>query len=82
MAKVKVYRFTVYDITNDEQRRSRRWGTRQAIEHARGQVLEDTAIEVDESVLGREIEGMTDRNFDPHPRTEFQQQVTAGPRAI
>jgi hypothetical protein len=63
VAKVKVYRFTVYDITADEQHRSRRWGTREAIDRARGEVLEDTATEVDESVLGREIDGMTDRDL-------------------
>ena len=75
MTKVKVYQFTVYDITNDEQRRSRRWGTREAIKRVCGQVLEDTEVEVDSSVLGRDEEGMSERNFDPHPRTSVQQQV-------
>lgn len=82
MSRVKVYRFTVYDIVNDENCRSRRWGTRAAIERIRGEVLEDTETEVDSSVLGREIEDMTERHFDPHPRTGFQQQVTSGPRAV
>jgi hypothetical protein len=73
---VTVYRFTVYDITNDEQRTSRRWATREAIERVRGQVLEATATEVDPSVVGAEIAGMTERNFDPHKSTGFQRAVT------
>src|SRR6202035_4332303 len=40
-----------------------------------GEVLEDTATEVDLSVLGKEIDGMTVRDFDPHPRTGLQTQV-------
>jgi hypothetical protein len=74
VTKVKVYQFTVYDITNDVQRRSHRCATREAIKRVRRQVLEDTEVEVDPSVLGREEEGMTERNFDPHPRPGFQQQ--------
>jgi hypothetical protein len=68
VTKVKVYQFTVYDITNDEQRRSRRWATREAIKRVCGQVLEDTEVEVDPSVLGRDEEGMTERNFDPRTK--------------
>jgi hypothetical protein len=75
VTKVNVYRFTVYDITNDEQRVSRRWATREAIKRVCGQVLEDTEVEVDPSVLGREEDGMTERDFNPNPGTSFQQQV-------
>jgi hypothetical protein len=82
MSKVKVYRFTVYDITTDENRRSRRWATREAIERAHGDVLDDTVTEVDSSVLGDEIDGMTARDFDPHPRTGFQRQVLTMPRSV
>jgi hypothetical protein len=77
VAKVKVYRFTIYEIVNDENRRSRRWATREAIKRVGGEVLEDTATEVDASVLGGEIEGMTVRNFNPQPAgTGVQRQVT------
>ncbi len=75
MDKVTVYRFRLYDINNDENRQSRRWATREAIERIGGEVSENTATEVDSSVLGKEIDGMTERNFDPHPRTGFQTQV-------
>jgi hypothetical protein len=62
MTTITVYQFTKYDITNDENCRSRRWGTREAIERIGGEVLENTATEVDPAVLGREIDGMTERN--------------------
>jgi hypothetical protein len=66
MSKVPVYQFTHYDITRDQTRKSRRWATREAIVATRGTVLEDTATEVDDSVLGSEETGMTARDFDPH----------------
>ena len=69
----KVYRFTIYDINNDESIRSRRWATRQAIDWAHGHVLEETEIEVDPSVL--DGNGMTARDFDPHALKGFQRQV-------
>ncbi len=75
MSKVTIYQFTKYDISVDGNTKSRRWATREAIERVGGNVLEDTATEVDPSVLGKEIDGMSERNFDPHPRTAFQAQV-------
>jgi CRISPR/Cas system-associated endoribonuclease Cas2 len=75
MSKVTVYQFTKYDISVDGNRKSRRWATREAIERVGGNVFENTATEVDHSVLSKEIDGMTERNFDPHPRTGFQTQA-------
>lgn len=75
MGKVKVYRFRRYDIVSGETKKSRRWGTRKGIERICGEMLEDTAIEVDESVVGREIQGLTERDFNPNPRTGFQAEV-------
>jgi hypothetical protein len=63
MAMVTVYRFTVYDITTDENHVSRRMGTREAIASARGSPIENTACDVDEAELGQDIVGMTDRDF-------------------
>jgi len=34
LAKITVYRFIKYDISSDENRKSRRWATRQAIERS------------------------------------------------
>jgi hypothetical protein len=82
MGTITVYRFRKYDITNDENRQSHRWATREAVERIGGEVLQDTATEVDPSALGKEIDGMTERNFDPHPRTGFQTQVEAELRKI
>lgn len=75
MTKVLVYRFRLYDISRDDQVTSRRWGTREAIVRLGGEVLEDTAIEVESSVLGSEIGGLSERGFDPRPRTGVQTQV-------
>jgi hypothetical protein len=82
LSNVNIYRFTVYDITTDENRRSHRWGTREGIKAAHGVAVEDMATEVDASFVGEEIAGLTARGFDPHPRTGFQAQVTSGPRSI
>jgi hypothetical protein len=72
---VTVYQFGIYDVANDEMRKSRRWATREKIQRLRGEILEATAAEVDASVVGRQIDGMTDRNFDPHRQTGLQRQV-------
>jgi hypothetical protein len=61
MPTVTIFRFQKYNISNDENQMSRRWGTRQAVARVGGELLEHTAVEVDTAVLGREIEGMTDR---------------------
>jgi hypothetical protein len=75
MRKVKVYQFTIYDIGSDGEQKSRRWATREAIKLRSGTVIENTATEVDESVLNSDVEGMTRRDFDPHATVGFQRQV-------
>ena len=68
MVRVMIYRFTIYDVMRDEVVQSRRWGTREGIEAICGAMLEDTETEVDASVIGKEIDGLTTRAFDPNPR--------------
>ena len=75
MSKVTIYRFHVYDIGNDEYQKSRRWGTLEAITKLCGDPIMDTATEVDAAVLGREIAGLTERDFDPCRRTGFPRSV-------
>jgi hypothetical protein len=76
MAKVTIYQFQVYDIREDTIVKSKRWGTRKAIvEIAYGKVLEDTAIEVDESAIQSDIRGFSIVGFNPHPRCGFQTSV-------
>jgi hypothetical protein len=75
MTTVTVYQFTAYDIKTDESRKSRRWGTREAIKGIGGAPLEHTATEVDASVVASDIPGLTGRDFDPDPRTGFQTSV-------
>jgi hypothetical protein len=77
MDKVKIYRFRVYDIQNDEIRTSMRWATREAIRDiACGEVLEDTVREVEASAVQSDIVGMTERNYDPDRRIGFQTVVS------
>jgi hypothetical protein len=70
-----VYRFSMYDILTDSERESRRWGTREAINRIGGTIVEATLINVDEALLGSEIEGMTERGFNPSKAPGFQKQV-------
>jgi hypothetical protein len=67
----------LYDITSDGNRPSRRWATREVIERLHGQILDNTATEIDASLVNSDIAGMTERDFDPHRRTGFQRMVTA-----
>jgi hypothetical protein len=62
-----VYRFEAWNILTDCFHQSMRWATKEAIKDACGRALGD-GIEVDDRFIGREIEGMTERGFDPrHP---------------
>lgn len=72
---VKIYRFTMYDISTDQTRISRRWGTREGIEAIGGAILEDTGIEVGDADATSDMPGLTEIGFDPRPRTGFQTQV-------
>ena len=62
MGKVPVYKFAVYDITTDADRVSRRMGTRVAIERLNGRIIEGSEREIDETELGRDVAGLTDRD--------------------
>jgi hypothetical protein len=75
MAQVTVYQFTNYDIASDQIIKSRRWGTREAIETIKANVIEDTAVDVDDSVLGQQVSGLSEIGFDPHALKGFQRQV-------
>jgi hypothetical protein len=78
MSKVTIFRFRMYDRHNEEMVLSKRWGTREAIEHYAGAlVLEDTAAEVDAGCVKSDLAGFTVPGFDPHRllRDGFQTQV-------
>ena len=51
MGKAKVYRVQVYNIMTDQIVISRRMATREGAEIMRGKVIDDTAVEIDESQL-------------------------------
>lgn len=77
MSRVTVYRWSKYDISIDETRVSRRWGTREAIARHNGTVIETDCAEVDASQIGTDVEGMTARGFNPNWTVSEQRQVTA-----
>ena len=77
MSKVKIYQFEGYDVNNDQMKKSRRLGTREAIEIIHCHVLEETATDVDESAVKSDIPGLTARDFIPHPREGFQRSVSS-----
>jgi hypothetical protein len=60
----KVYRFRTWDITNDCYQQSGRWATKEAIERVSGEATSE-GVEVDDVYLGKEVDGMTARGFDP-----------------
>jgi hypothetical protein len=64
---------TIYRFKPIMMIESRRWGTREAVDNiAHGQVLEHTAVDVDESAIESDIPGLTRRSFDPHSAFGFQ----------
>jgi hypothetical protein len=71
-----VYRFRMWDITNDCFKESARWATKEAIEHIGGESI-SAGVEVDDGFLGHEVDGMTARGFDPRfpPSLDFPPYV-------
>jgi hypothetical protein len=76
---VDVYQFTTYSGMTDSVQKSRRYGTKDAIERiAKGTVLFDTKCTVDRSIIeppNTDIPGLTQRDFHPDAHTGFQTRV-------
>jgi hypothetical protein len=53
MAKVAVYRFKRYEVSCDEYLTSRRYGTLDGIARVGGETVEHTAVEIDETLVGK-----------------------------
>jgi hypothetical protein len=72
---VTVYRFETWDHFHGEIRPSDRWGTKEAIESesVRGRLISE-GVEVDDSVLDPQVDGMTAVGFDPSkpPRRDIR----------
>ena len=64
MAKVTVYRVKVYDMYNDEYKLSTRMATRDGAAVMRGDIIEDSATEIEDSRL-ESGEQWTPKNFTP-----------------
>jgi hypothetical protein len=54
MKQTTVYRFKRYDINSDKEIISRFHAIREAIEQFKGTAIEDSAIEIDDSLLDSE----------------------------
>ncbi len=67
MAAVVIFNFSFYDVTTDKVIRSRRMGRRDAIARIRGIIDEESGVEVDDSALDSEIEGLTRIGYEPVP---------------
>lgn len=69
MAKVPAFLFRKWDIQRGdyEPKHSTRYGTREAIRNLGDgfSPIESSKIEIDDSLLGREEPGLTDREFTP-----------------
>ncbi len=65
MARVTVYRFTIYDIFSDDNIISKRMGTREGVEKIRGAVIESTAVYIEEAALDPDMPGLTPIGFAP-----------------
>jgi hypothetical protein len=75
MITVTVFRFEIYDIKTDAYQPSRRWATSEMIGLLGGRPI-GGGVDVDEGHVGHEIPGMTERDFNPRPRSGFQTEVT------
>ncbi len=64
MVKVTVYKVQVYNIMTDQCVLSRRMATREGAEIMKGKVIENTAVEIDETRL-EPGEKWTPRDFRP-----------------
>jgi hypothetical protein len=76
MATVKVYRVIFYDMQTDEFSFSRRMATEKGAARMHGDIVENTAVEIDASQL-EPGEEWTPRGFNPRQQIGFQTQVTA-----
>jgi hypothetical protein len=66
VAKVRVYKWTKYNPTTDENViTSRRMATRGTVARMGGAVIEDTGTEIDEVQLDGDGEGWTPVDFRP-----------------
>jgi hypothetical protein len=67
MAKVNAYKVRSYDATKDDYVVSRRLATREGARKMRAELLENTEVEIDDSMLERG-ERFTPRDFVPQTR--------------
>ncbi len=64
MPKVTVYKIKLYDVATDQIRISRRMATREGADVMRGEIIPESAVEIDAARLERG-EKWTERDFEP-----------------
>jgi hypothetical protein len=62
MAKVRVYRYRVYNAPDDDYKYSTRMATKAKIDEIRGEMVEGSGLDIDESLIE---DGWTEKNFNP-----------------
>jgi hypothetical protein len=60
---VKVWKFRKYDMTTDEYVESARYGTQEAIARIGAELIEETVVTVNSSLL--DSDGLTAKSFSP-----------------
>jgi hypothetical protein len=76
MDKVVIYRFKALDIHDGETKLSERWGVKEKIAQIPlSEVLIETGIEVDASVVASDIQGLTSSRWMPSRPQTFQTKV-------
>jgi hypothetical protein len=73
MGKITVYRVQFCAARNVVTVRSRRWFTREGAERAKAEILESTAVEIEEADLNGER--WTPRDYNPDASAGSQHQV-------
>ena len=65
MGTVTLYRWRKYAMSLDQMITSRRWGTREAIAEMGGEILEETAVQVDATAVQSDVPGLTAMDYMP-----------------
>ncbi len=74
MEKVTIYKFEMYNIESDEWQESRRWAVSEKINEI-GARKKGNGVVVDTTVIQSNIQGFTERGFDPDAQTGFPKYV-------
>ena len=73
MALVEVYQYEVWNVVTDRYQSSDRWGTPEVIKKIPGsRMIRSRSVEIDDSLLHSDMEGMTPKGYNPIAPGGFQ----------